>query len=257
MADAPTSDDEPARLYGLPLDEFVAERDKAARAAREAGRKDEAKAIAGLRKPTLAAWAVNQLARQERREVDLLLDSGKRLVDAQRAALEGSDRSALDRARASFDQAVGTLVDRARAILGDRASEGALVRIESTLRTAAVEPEGRELLASGTLVKELEGTGWDLLAGLGAGLPGPERSSERRKAAARRPADERRRLREELQAARKRRDEAAARLRDAERDEARAAEALAEARERREEAERDLDRTEDEVARAQDALDAG
>src|SRR5262245_35574630 len=45
-----------------PPDGFVAAREAAAQAAREAGDAAAAKAIAGLRKPTVAAWLVNRLA---------------------------------------------------------------------------------------------------------------------------------------------------------------------------------------------------
>ena len=57
---------EPDDLYGLPLDRFVAERGALAKALRADGRRDEASRVAALRKPSVAAWAVNQLARTQR-----------------------------------------------------------------------------------------------------------------------------------------------------------------------------------------------
>lgn len=221
------SPDELAQLYGLPLEEFVSARNQAARKARKAGDAKAAAAIAALRKPTLAAWAVNQLARRNRRDVDLLLDSGKRLLDAQRASLEGGGREQLDTARANLEAAVERLGAPARDLLGEPASEATLGRVAQTLRAAALSPEGRPLLASGTLAKELQGTGWDLLAGLAPAPQPPGRDSAGRDAEKRR----RQAMRDELRAARERRTELARRLRDARRDEEKALRQLERARE--------------------------
>ena len=63
MAKAP--DDAIDRLYGLPLEAFVGERDALAKELRAAGRRDEAAAVKALTKPTVAAWAVNQALRTQ------------------------------------------------------------------------------------------------------------------------------------------------------------------------------------------------
>ena len=64
MADA-----EAERLYGLPLDEFTTARDERARELRRDGQKEKAAEVAALRKPVVAAWVVNMLARDERADV--------------------------------------------------------------------------------------------------------------------------------------------------------------------------------------------
>lgn len=226
--------DELAELYGLPLEEFVAARDQAARAARKAGDNETAAAIAALRKPTAAAWAVNQLARTSRRDVDVLLDSGKRLLDAQRASLEGGGRDQLGAARTSLEAAVERLGGSARELLGETPSDTTLGRVAETLRAAALSPDGRLLLASGTLTKELRETGWDLLSGLAPARSEPARGAaeprRKRRKGSRQPddvqgdAEKRRReaMQEELRAARHRRTELARRLREARRDEEKA-----------------------------------
>ena len=76
-------------LYGLPLDRFVAERGALAKSLRKEGRRDEATDVAGLRKPSVAAWAVNQLVRTQRAAMQELLDAGDELRDAQSALLAG------------------------------------------------------------------------------------------------------------------------------------------------------------------------
>src|SRR6266508_46216 len=83
-------------LYAADLDAFVGERARLAKALREAGQTEESQAFAKLRKPTVAAWVLNQLARRNRREVDLLLDAGHRLREAQAGALSGAERARSD-----------------------------------------------------------------------------------------------------------------------------------------------------------------
>jgi hypothetical protein len=56
----PVADD----LYALPPGEFTRARDERAKGLRKEGRRDEADEVKALRKPTVAAWALNQLARQ-------------------------------------------------------------------------------------------------------------------------------------------------------------------------------------------------
>ena len=78
-------------------------------------------------------------------------------------------RTDLDEARVAFNDAVSQLTMQAADILGSRASEDTLSKVAETLRSAAISPEGRDLLASGRFVKEATGTGWDVLTTLGLG----------------------------------------------------------------------------------------
>ena len=79
----------------------------------------------------MSAWAINQLARQERRDVDLLLDAGHRLLGAQQGLLAGEDRKSLDEARRTQRDALANLRQAARRILGEagRGSEAILDRM--------------------------------------------------------------------------------------------------------------------------------
>jgi hypothetical protein len=163
------------RLYGLPLEQFVAARNELARTLRQSGGGEAAADVSALRKPTLVAWAVNQLAHTRRREIDLLLDAGKRLIDAQQALIAGGQRAEIEGAQTSLRNAVRGLTDAAAEILGKRASTATLAKVAETLRSAATAAEGRELLARGRLVEELSETGWDIVATL---TPAP--AAERR-----------------------------------------------------------------------------
>src|SRR3989442_10686034 len=97
------------RLYGLERESFVAERDTLVRELRTAGERETAELVKQLRKPTLAAWTINQLARQERRDVDLLLDAGHRLREAQERGLPGEDPGRLTQARPAEPDPPGAL----------------------------------------------------------------------------------------------------------------------------------------------------
>jgi hypothetical protein len=169
-----TLDEAIDELYGAGLDAFVPLRSKLVRELRAQGDKDEAEQLAKLRKPTVFAWALNQLARHERRDVDLLLDAGHRLREAQAGVLRGADRAEFERARQSEKDALRRLEQAAGKLLAKErgsAPSALLQQIASTLRTAAVSEEGRELLALGRFVAPLESEGFGALAGLAPDVP--------------------------------------------------------------------------------------
>jgi hypothetical protein len=209
------------RLYALDPGEFVAERDRLARELRDSGEREEAEQVKGLRKPTVSAATINQLARQERREVDLLLDAGHRLREAQQRLLAGEEPGSLDEARRNEREALRNLRKASLRILNEagRASETTLSKVMATLQAAAVSDEGRELLARGRLTGDLEAPGFDLLAPMAPGAP--KRTRKPKPPPARKPRPDRRKLerarakRREAQEAAKAADE---NLRAAERD---------------------------------------
>ena len=79
-------------LYAASPEDFVAERSRLAKALKDRGQAEDAKTLAATRKPTVAAWVLNQLARLNRREIDLLLDAGHRLREAQAGLLAGPNK---------------------------------------------------------------------------------------------------------------------------------------------------------------------
>lgn len=170
---------DPSDLYGLPLDQFVPERTALAKALRGEGRRDEAARVAKLAKPSVAAWAVNQLVRTQRRAVDALFDAGDGLQQAQADVIAGrGDARALREAAARERAAVGELTEVARGLLtsaGQGMTAATLERVSDTLHAAALEPEARAEVTDGCLVRELRHIGM----GGAAAAPAP---------AARRPA---------------------------------------------------------------------
>jgi hypothetical protein len=172
------------RLYGLEPEAFIGERDRLVRELRAAGERETAEQVKQLRKPTVAAWTINQLTRQDRRDVDLLLDAGHRLREAHERVLAGEDPGRLTEAQRAQRDALAALHKAARGILARTGrGEAALTQITATLQAAAVSAEGRELLARGRLTGELEATGFDLLAPLSGKTPRKPTRQRRRPSA--------------------------------------------------------------------------
>ncbi|MEC3918055.1 hypothetical protein [Nocardia sp. CDC160] len=139
-----------AELYGLAPGEFVAARTEWVRRARESGDKALAEAIAKLRRPTVAAWALNVLAREASEDVAALLEVGEALRDAQRR-LSGEQLRALGAQRQKVVNAVvGKAVELA-AGRGQRLSEAVVREIGASLQAALADPQVAEELRAGTL----------------------------------------------------------------------------------------------------------
>jgi hypothetical protein len=162
-------DEELEALFSAPLDEFVGIRNERAAALRKAGERAMAAAVKEQTKPSLTAWVVNQLVRRRREDVEQLLDVGERLRSAHQAALTGAGKQEFDDARRAERQLIAKLVREAERVLldsGRAPTPGVLERVNRTLRSAPADDEGRELLARGRLVSDVEATGFEALAGL-------------------------------------------------------------------------------------------
>jgi hypothetical protein len=155
------------RLYGLPLDGFTPARDELAAELRSQGEREAAAEVKKLRKPSVAAWTVNQLARAHRREVDELLAVGKDLRAAQKKALGGGGAEAMRDVTVRRRRAVDRLVDRAQQLLtesGHGTSRATLDKVEETLTAATVDEESAAAVRSGRLTRELAPpSGFELL----------------------------------------------------------------------------------------------
>ena len=193
------------RLYGLPSEKFTGARDTLAKKLRKDGAKDDADRVKSLRKPTAAAAIANRLARDERMNVRALLAAGERLRDAQAGLLKGGDADRVRKAAEDERKAVAALLEAARR---EGAQDATLRRVETTLRAAAIDEEGRDLLARGRLTTELEAVGFGL-----EGMPVPKRPPKRSLAKVDREAQRRERAleraRKELEAAKQRSADAA------------------------------------------------
>ncbi|HEX3178051.1 MAG TPA: hypothetical protein VHZ49_15330 [Methylomirabilota bacterium] len=152
-------------LYAMAPAAFTATRDRLAAELRKAGRGADARAIARLRKPSAALWAVNQLARVDAPGVAAFVAAVERLRRQQlrdpRAAADTvrEQRAVLDR-----------LAARARELLHDAdltASPTVMRRITDTLLGAAVDRTQAVALKHGTLARELPAPGFEAFGGAG------------------------------------------------------------------------------------------
>jgi hypothetical protein len=154
-------------LYGLPLDEFTRARDELARRVRQEGDAERAAEIKRLRKPSIPAWVVNQLARQRELDMQRLVKAGEQLAGAQVEAIRAQSGDAFLQARRDEQHALEALAAGAREILaGAGRGAAALDRVLATLRAGSLTEDGRALLKNGRLTEELEPPGFEALAGM-------------------------------------------------------------------------------------------
>lgn len=174
------------RLYALPPAEFTPARTAEAKAAKDAGEASLAREIAGLRKPTVAAWAVNRAARELPDEMGELLALGEEL----RTAWAGQDAAAL----AELTGRRGVVTGRLARLVRERAglSGAAAAEVEQTLDAATVDAGAAAQVRAGRLVKALSYSGFAPVPDSG-GKPA-KRGGEKGKAAKR--AEEERKARE-------------------------------------------------------------
>lgn len=163
MADAAGPDEallvEADALYALAPGEFTPARDARAK---ELKREDAglAAAVKALRRPSVAAWLVDQLVRHEPARVEELLQVGAALREAQ-DALSADDLRAFTKQRR---QLTATVTTRARALgrqLGTKVSEAVAEQVEATLTAAMLDAGAGEAVRTGLLVSALRPAGVD------------------------------------------------------------------------------------------------
>ena len=220
------------RLYGLPFEDFIPERDATAKQLRKDGDKEAAAAVAKLPKPSQVAWVANQLGRAG---ADDLLSAGDAIRDAQ---LGGGGREALREATAAQRSAVDALLKEAEELRP--LSRDLKDRLRALLLAVAGDEDVRAAFEAGRLVEEPSAGGaWPVGA-----FVAPARSTAASKEGTKRAAPRKTPEKRESAAARRKREEK----------ERKAAErARKEAERQREEAERR--KLERRLAAARDAAD--
>ena len=225
---------ETQKLYGLPLSEFTAARTARAKALRKED-PELATAVAALPKPSVAAGALNELVHEDPSEVRALVQSGKRLRQAQEAAVTGKKGADLNEA---IKEHRGALDRVQRDLRRRKLSAPTIEKATQTLRVASLDPELWPLLERGLLHEDLTASGFGLDPGIVPARP-------KQKQTAKTPAPSKPKP---DKAAEKRQRAAQERLREAKA-------ALAEAEKRARTAARELERARADVERAQQRLD--
>jgi len=149
------ADDKTDALFQLPLDEFTSARNELAKQTGDAS-------IKKLEKPSLAAWAVNQLYWHQRKLYDELIKTSGQVRTAHKQLLAG--KSADVRAVEVFHgEAMRKAKDAIRKFIeagGNSSSDGVMTPITETLDALpTTDPPGR-------LTKPLRRTGFEALQGV-------------------------------------------------------------------------------------------
>jgi hypothetical protein len=167
-------------LYGLTPPAFTAARNALAKELRNEGQRDEAAQVTKLRRPTIAAWAINQAVRSHRDRFAALVDAGKQVRRAQRRALSGVRDSGMRDATRIRRQLIDELTNLAAGILTEQGSsaESHQSDIAATFDAASADADAAEIVEEARLAAPLPvASGFGGLDGL-AVLPTPEESEE-------------------------------------------------------------------------------
>jgi hypothetical protein len=143
--------DELDSLFAAAPAKFIEERKRIVAALKAAGRKDEAKAVEKIPRPSVPVWVVNQIARRDPETVRRLGAITERLQSA-----AGAEYGA---AATEHRQVLGVLRDQANEILteaGHEAGAQIVQRVVANLRAAAGNAETRATLEHGRLERDLE-----------------------------------------------------------------------------------------------------
>jgi DNA repair exonuclease SbcCD ATPase subunit len=235
-------------LYALAPTEFTAARNQLAKELRSAGRRDDAAAVAKLGRPTLAAWALNSVARRHASDVSRLLEAAEELRRRHgELAAPGGNPAGLREAAAAERDAREALLERTSQVLEDHgvSSTTAMSQAADTLQAATFDESVGELLRRGRLIRGERTSGVGALLSAGAPAPAPKRSGEREATRLRSELGKQRRL---VAAAKRELDKAAKARQRANRRVDEAAKALEDHR-------AELDRRADEVGRAERQLE--
>jgi hypothetical protein len=148
------------RLYAEPLADFTPARDSAAKSAAtgETAGKELAARVKALKKPSIAAWAINLLVRRESEQIDQVLALGESLRAAAES-MSGEDLRALTRQRRQLTNA---LAGTARSLAREqdvRLTDAVIDQVEGMLTAAMLDPVAARVVRSGLVLTAFTSTG--------------------------------------------------------------------------------------------------
>ena len=155
-------------LFQLPLAEFTAARNALATRLKKAGEAAAAERIKSLAKPSVAAWAVNQLFWKHRIAFDRLLDAGERFRKAQTAQLAGKSadiRSPLESRRAALSE-LSTHAAKVLGEAGNSPTPDTMRRVTTTLEALSTYAGIPDTPQPGRLMDDVQPPGFEALAAL-------------------------------------------------------------------------------------------
>ncbi|HEX7740390.1 MAG TPA: hypothetical protein VF426_12165 [Marmoricola sp.] len=142
-------------LYALPVTSFTAARDEAAR-----GCDDKALAaqVKKLRKPSVAAAAINLLVRRESERIDEVLSLAAALREAAEA-MDGDELRALTRQRRQLTHALASSARALARTEGTPLTSATTDQVEQMLNAAMLDPVAADVLRTGLVVVAFTATG--------------------------------------------------------------------------------------------------
>ena len=164
-------EDDVDALFMLPLAEFIGARNDLAARLKRAGRSDDANLVKALAKPSISAWAVNQLHWRHREPFDQLLATSQRFRQAQTSHTAADVRGLLDERR----KALSHLSDLATVLLRDAGYNPApdtTHRILTTLEAISGYGAASDGPTPGRLTQDVDPPGFGSLASFVSLMPG-------------------------------------------------------------------------------------
>jgi hypothetical protein len=158
-------------LFQLPLAEFTGARNALAAQLKQRGRSNDANLVKALTKPSISAWAVNQIYWKHREAFDELLAAGERFRQAQASGLAGKKadmRGPLNARR----EALSHLSDLTNALLrdaGHNPTPDTLNRIITTLEAVSAYASLSDGPTPGRFTRDVDPPGFESLVSLMTG----------------------------------------------------------------------------------------
>jgi hypothetical protein len=176
----PSLDDDVDTLFKLPLAEFTGARNSLAAGLKQAGRGNDANLVKALTKPSVTAWAVNQLYWKHREAFDKLVAAGERVRQAQTSGLAGkkSDMRAPLNARREALTHLSELTTELLRVAGHTPSPDSLNRIVTTLEAVSAYASHPEGPTPGRLTRDVDPPGFESLVSLMFGASAPKAKEE-------------------------------------------------------------------------------
>lgn len=143
------------RLYAGSVDGFTDARNAAAR---ETGDKALAVQVKRLKKPSVAAWAVNLLVRREGDQIDSVLALAESLRAAAEA-LDGDELRALTRQRRQLTTALASSARSLAHEAGVRLTGPVVEQVEGMLTAAMLDPVAAQVVRTGRVLTAFTSTG--------------------------------------------------------------------------------------------------
>jgi hypothetical protein len=162
------SDDELDELFKLPLAEFTIARNALAVRLKKEGSKAEAERVKSLAKPSVSAWAVNQIYWKHREQFNQLITAGERFAQAHASQLSGTPadtRGPLEARREALSS-LARLADKLLRDAGHNPASDTMRRITTTLEALSASSSMIDARRAGRLTEDIDPPGFDSFTAL-------------------------------------------------------------------------------------------